>query len=174
MNKKDFNNISMIGRYAYILLCVEKIFTVKYPNKNFKNVFSFLWKGTEENIWNNIAEFAQDLTNEFLFASPNYDEENFMAIKEVNFKEYYDLFSDMKNISNKCFTLIYDFLTVYENTGIIGFGKESIDIVFNMIDVLIENEISLPDLELVTFSKFAERNGWGNNFNGSNLSTLVK
>lgn len=173
MNKKDFNNISMVGRYAYALLCIEKLFSTKHKDKNFKQVFSFLWRGTKENVWDSMSEFAQDLTNDFLFASQEYDQDNFIIINQDNFKEFYTLFDDMNDISNKCFKLLFEFLTVYENTGISGFGKESIDILFELFDVLKENDVSLPSLDLVNFSKFSERNGWGNNFDGSKLSIVL-
>ncbi len=173
MKKQDFKDISMTGRYAYALLCIEKLFTEKFPQKDFSKVFEILWKGTEEPNWDKMSEFASDLTSDALFDSPTFDEDNFFIINKQDFKFYYKLFEDMKDISNSCFSSLYDFLTVYENTSIPGFGKESIDSLFEIIKSLENHDVKLPDIEKIKFSCFSERNGWGNSFDGNSLSIIL-
>ena len=173
MKKQDFKNISMTGRYAYALLCIEKLFVEKFPQKDFSKVFEFFWKGTEEPNWDKMSEFARDLTNDALFDSSIFDEDNFFIINEQDFEFYYKLFDDMRDISNACFSSLFDFLTVYENASIPGFGKESIDSLFQIINLLEKHNVKLPDIEKISFSTFNERNGWGNNFNGGLLSLIL-
>jgi len=173
MKKQDFKNISMTGRYAYILLCIEKLFVEKFPQKDFSKIFEFLWKGTEDANWDKMSEFVGDLSNDSLFESAIFDKDNFLVINEQDFKLYYNLLEDINDISNVCFSSLFDFLTVYENTSIPGLGKESIDSLFEIINLLKNHNVELPNIETISFSNFNERNGWGNHFDGSSLSIIL-
>jgi hypothetical protein len=61
---------------------------------------------------------------------------------------------------------------VYEGTTI-GDGHESLAIIDRAETILINQNIELPDYSKVLFSKSSERNGWGNNFDGSRLSIIL-
>ncbi len=174
MKKEDFKNISMIGRYAYALLCIEYLFAKKFPKKNFTRIFKFLWTGTKSANWNKISEFVSDLKSDSLFRSTVFDKENFFIINEIDFEFYYKLFEDIKDISNVCFSSLFDFLTIYENTLIPSFGKESIDCLFEIINLLKKYQVELPSIKIISFSTFKERNGWGDNFDGTSLSIILK
>ena len=63
---------------------------------------------------------------------------------------------------------------VYSYTSIPGKGKESIDLIKKSIKILEENDIKLPDPKKIEFSSFDEKNGWGNNFDGTYLSIILK
>ena len=43
----------------------------------------------------------------------------------------------------------------------------SIDIIFDTIEILIQNNIELPDIKLVEFSTINQFNGWGDPFDGT-------
>ena len=61
---------------------------------------------------------------------------------------------------------------VYEGTTI-GDGQESLSIIEHAEAILLSQDIELPDYTKVLFSKTSERNGWGNDFDGSYLSIIL-
>ena len=63
---------------------------------------------------------------------------------------------------------------IYSYTSIPGKGKESINLVKKSIKILEDNGIEPPDPKEVEFSSFKEKNGWGNSFDGSELSVILK
>lgn len=44
-------NISMMGRMAYVIMCVEKYLLNKYPNRNWKLLSEILWNFMEIHIY---------------------------------------------------------------------------------------------------------------------------
>ena len=57
MNKKDFENISMNGRLAYQLMCVERYLVSKYPNKDFTKLMELLWQVTNGMYWDTFSGY---------------------------------------------------------------------------------------------------------------------
>ena len=49
MNAKDFDNISIRGRVAYIILCFEKYVTKMYPGTDWARVDDMMWKICDDN-----------------------------------------------------------------------------------------------------------------------------
>ena len=62
---------------------------------------------------------------------------------------------------------------VYSYTVIPGIGRESIKLVEEAIKILKENGIELPDPDTVSFSRFSEKDGWGEPFDGKRLSIIL-
>ena len=67
----------------------------------------------------------------------------------------------------------FEMAMFYEGTEI-GDGRESFKIIEATEQILIKNKIDLPDFTKVLFSSFNEKNGWGNHFDGTNLSIILK
>ena len=66
----------------------------------------------------------------------------------------------------------FELAMVYEGM-VIGDGKESLKIIADTEMVLDRHGIPLPDHSKVLFSSIAERNGWGNDFDGRFLSRIL-
>ena len=174
MNTKpyDFNNISMVGRFAYSVMCAERYAVIKYPDKNWKPLFAWMWKGTSEYFDEWYYRFSEILP-EYLYEFDNYKDSGFEYLSEEDY-DYYSAF--LKGIDRNMEVLLSipaEISMIYCYTTIPGTGKESIDLVKKSIKILKDNRIELPDPELVAFSRFSEKNGWGNDFEGRELSIVL-
>lgn len=176
-----FENISMMGRMAYVIMCVEKYLLNKYPNRNWKLLSEILWKSTSTNwaFWTDmysayipevVLDYGEYSKKEF---GNCYDEKTFqnlqMLYEGITSGSEDDADDELNFLLNKPFEMAM----VYEGTEI-GDGEESFIIIEETERVLESNGIILPDVNAVSFSNSSERNGWGNYFDGSFLSVILK
>ena len=102
-----------------------------------------------------------------------YDEKTFqnlqMLYEGITSGSEDDADDELNYLLNKPFEMAM----VYEGTEI-GDGEESFIIIKETERVLESNGIILPDVNAVSFSNSSERNGWGNYFDGSILSVILK
>lgn len=178
---KRFDAISMNGRMAYIIMCVETFLITNYPNKNWKFVLEKMWKATSTN-WDDFSQDYSSIIPDVLFQYDDYDKEEFQSsLSEQEFmmmKEFYDgmtqgMEDDPNDIVNIMLNKPFEFCMVYEGTSI-GDGQESIDIIKETESILIKYHVPLPDYTKVSFSSIDELNGWGNDFDGRFLSSVLK
>ncbi len=174
MNKKDFNNISMNGRLAYQLMCLEKYLSTKYPTRDFSDLMSLLWQGTNGLYWNEFADYVMDLSPSNMTEFDSYEKQEWMILSKELYDTLFPCIQGLDSNVDSLFSTLKDQSYIYEGTVIPLPGKESIDIVFETIKILKENNISLPDISKVQFSTINQFNGWGNPFDGTTLSIIIK
>lgn len=172
MTKSRFNNISLGGRLAYMIMCFEKFVFTKYPNHDYKKLFTELWKGTSENDWATLVDMLFDIMPTYFFENDYYVKDNYAWLKKEDYAYYREIVSSIPEIQT-ILEAFKDFLYAYEGTTIKGTGKEATEQIFVLIELLESNKIELPDPSLVDFSKFEERDGWGNTFDGTKLSIIL-
>ena len=178
---KRFDSVSMNGRMAYVIMCVESFLVSKYPEKDWTFVSETLWRATSEN-WGDWPEEYSSIIPDVLLQYETYDEEDLGdSITEGDFvmlKALYDgitegMEDDPSDEVNYMLNKPYEMAMVYEGT-VIGDGKESICIINEAESILKKNGVPLPDYSKVLFSSSDELNGWGNDFDGSDLSIILK
>ena len=165
---------------AYTIMCVEKYLVTKYPDIDWKIIARELWKVTNEywDIW--IDSYAGLVPCVFLAYKEYNEEELSMAITKDEFSQLQNLYSgitegkedDPDDELNYLLDTPFQLSLVYEGTNI-GDGKESLDLVSRAEKILEKNNIPLPDYTKVLFSSVDELNGWGNQFDGTYLSTIL-
>jgi len=173
MNKKDFKYISMSGRIAYQLLCVEKYFIAKYPEKDFKDLFSLLWQVTNEMYFDTFSGYLIELNKSCFFEFKTYEEQQWLYITKNQFDLFKELVSEFDEDDENILETLKDQAEVYAYTVVPENTKESIDIVFDTIEFLKQEKIELPDIKLVEFSTINQNNGWGDQFDGTKLSIIL-
>lgn len=180
MNK--LADISMNGRMAYTIMCVEAYLVSKYPDRDWTFVAETMWKTTSCEYWNQWTDKYVGFIPCVLFEYAEYDKDD---LEECYTKEQFQTLKSLysgitygnKDESNDEFAQMirkpFDFCMAYEGTGI-GDGSEGYAIIEEAEKILTENRISLPDYHKVEFSSFSEKNGWGNCFDGTSLSIILK
>lgn len=178
---KRFDSVSMNGRMAYVIMCVESFLVSKYSDKNWTIVSEQMWKATSEN-WGDWPEEYSSIIPDVFLQYEYFDEEDLGdSITETEFvmlKELYDGVTegsenDPSDEVNYMLNKPYEMAMVYEGT-VIGDGKESIQIIDEVENILKKNDVPLPDYTKVQFSSSNELNGWGNDFDGTSLSIILK
>ena len=175
-----FNRISMNGRMAYVIMCVEAYLINVYPDRDWKSVASAMWKATNNN-WGDWTDLYCGFIPEVIFQYDKYDEADLgSSYTEDEYNKLNDLYSgitegredDPTDELNYVLNKPLEMAMVYEGTGICD-GSESIGIINCMEEVLAKHQIALPDRERISFSSIEELNGWGNDFDGEYLSIIL-
>ena len=173
MNKKDFKNISMVGRLAYQLMCAERYFTYKYPNEDFTELFKLLWPVTNGMYFDTFSGYIVEIEPSCMLEFDSYEEQEWMYLT----KEQYDIFKPLiqkfDQEDEDFLETLKDQIDVYAYSVVPKDTSESIDIVFDTIKFLKRHNILLPDIKLVEFSTIDQRRGWGDHFDGTKLSIIL-
>lgn len=172
MTISDFVNISMNGRMAYLILCVEKYLLSKYPDTDWSILAKWMWKSTSD-YWDEWGNKFIEIIPEYLFEFDSYETSDFEAISKDEYLYFSNLFRDKQDIINELLQKLYDMQEVYIYTSIPGNGNEAIQIVLDMCNLLENENVPLPELSIVSFSSFKEKDGWGENFDGEKLSLIL-
>ena len=173
MNK--FAEISMNGRMAYTIMCVEAFLASRYPDRDWTIISREMWKATNE-YWDVFYDAFCELLPEIFLTYDSYNDDLAKSISEDEFKGIKQLYDgittgsedDPEDEVNFMLNKPYEIAMVAEGTGI-GDGQDSFAIIENTENILAKYNIELPDYTKVLFSKINERNGWGNHFDGRNL-----
>lgn len=178
---RRFNSVSMNGRMAYVIMCVEAFLVAKYPNRDWTLVSEFMWKATSTN-WGEWPEEYSSVIPDVLLQYNEYDSDElggslskkqFVALKKLYSGITEGLEDDPSDEVNYMLNKPYEMAMVYEGTAI-GDGQESLNIIYTAEHVLTKNGISLPDYKRIEFSSSDELNGWGNDFDGRFLSIILR
>lgn len=169
MNISDFNNISMNGRMAYAILCIEKYLKEKFPDNNWDELSKLMWEVTSI-YWDEWDNKFIEVIPEYLFEFNTYAESGFEEISEEEYNSFVMLLKDKPATVNNLLMSLHRIQEVYCYSSIPDNGKEASQIVLDICGILEQNNVALPDINAVTFSSFSERDGWGNKFDGTKLS----
>lgn len=171
---EQFKNISLIGRIAYGIMCAEEYFIAKYPQKDWSIVFKKYWEVTKLDFWDNWTDEVMEYIPEYLFEFKDYKSSNFEYLTEEKYHKLVKLYQNVDNDVNIILKMVYHLANSHAYTSISGYGKESL---YNLNDIILflqQNAIELPNFKKVENFYFSYRNGWGNSFDGTYLSKIVK
>lgn len=150
MSKKlDFNNISMIGRFAYAVMCAEKYALAKYPEKDWRPLFSWMWQGTSDYFDEWYYRFMEILP-EYLYEFNSYKDADFEYLSEEDYNYYSEFLKDIDENMETLLVIPTKISMVYSYTSIPGIGKECTDLVKRAIKILEDNKIDLRVCEEIS------------------------
>lgn len=171
----NLKNISMNGRIAYAVQCIEKYLLEKYPNKDCNKLSIEMWKVTSE-YFDKWHDKFMEIIPEYLYEfGENYQEDKWDYLNKEDFNYWINFYNGIikdANI-NKLLMNLAEISMVYCYTTIPEEGKESLKLIENIEKILNDNKIELPKSETFLFSKFVEKNGWGNDFDGKKYSLIL-
>ena len=175
MNEK-IEVLSIYGRVAYCMMCVEKYVKTKYGTNDlscFENIFwSFSQKGQYLDKW---AYRLLEIVPTYLFEYPDYattKKKEGCSIDEGTFSKAREIFNKDDDVLSKLLNNAYDAAMVYSYTSIPGNGEDSMDICLDSVSILKELSIDLPSIPEMKPLMFETKNGWGEPFDYKQLSIL--
>ena len=172
MQEKDFCDISMNGRMAYLILCVESYIKTKYPSKDWTVLSKWMWKSTSE-YWDEWDDKFMEIIPEFLFEFDSYEESDFENLTKEEYDYFTDLFKDLPEDFNSLLLKLHEMNSIYCYEPIPGQGEGASKLIIESCAILKKYNIPLPAISTVAFSSFSEKNGWGENFDGTKLSIIL-
>ena len=179
--KNKLDNVSMVGRLAYLIMCCEAYLKNNYPDRDWTFVAKNMWEATNSEYWENWTDKYVGFIPSVLFDYPEYNEDD---LKECFTREQFNLLKTLysgltkgiENDKNDKFARIisapFDYCNAYDGAGI-GDGSEGYALIDKVENILSENNIPLPDYHKVEFTPFSEFNGWENEFDGTFLSIIL-
>jgi len=178
MNINMLLDVSMNGRMAYAIMCIEKYLVNKYPNKDWTKLSQLMWEATSS-YWDTWDNKYIEIIPEYLFEFSNYEDSDFESLTKEDYDYYVSLFEGISDGSeddelNVVLSTLHSLQEVYCYSDIPNEGKESLDIIESLCRVLENESVELPNPDLVKFSSFEEKDGWGEQFDGAKLSIIVK
>lgn len=173
MQTADFSNISMNGRMAYLILCIEKYLITKYPMKDWNKLSSLMWNVTSD-YWDEWDFKYIEVIPEYLFAFESFEDSDFECISKEEYSYFSELLKDLPEEVNQLLLAPHNLQEVYCYSTIPGTGDEASQIILDVCAILQKSNIELPDISSVSFSSFSEKNGWGEHFDGTKLSLILK
>lgn len=177
MNRAMLRQISMNGRMAYAIMTIERYLPDTYPSKDWSILSAQMWRATAT-AWDTWTDSFIEIIPEYLFEFPTYEESGFEHLSSEDHKSFAELYSGVTSgDSNDTINIFLESLRLIEEvycyTSISGFGEESLDILEKICDIVEDAGIQLPDPQLVAFSPFTEKDGWGEDFDGTYLSAVL-
>ena len=174
------SQVSMNGRMAYTIMCVEAFLVNQYPDRDWRLIAEKMWAATTN--WSDWPDMYCCYLPDVILDYDDYDIKDFGAyMTPQEFQQLRDFYSgitegredDPTDTVDYMLSKPFEMAMVYEGTGI-GDGHESFEIIDEAEKVLTDHHIALPDHNLVKFSPSSEFNGWGYKFDGTHLSIILK
>ena len=170
----NFEDISLRGRIAYGIMCAENYALAKHPERDWKPVFTELWRISDDIMWDDWADRVADLLPEYIHEGDSYDEDEFSWIDEAGFEKLKALYAGMSEGWSTIIRDIFDMEEEYAYSSIPGKGTASIRMLEEIIGTLRSEGVELPDAKKVAFSRFEEYDGWGKPFDCTGLSKILE
>ncbi len=170
----NFEDLSLRGRIAYGIMGAENYVLAIHPERDWKPVFAELWRITGDLMRDDWADRVADLLPEYIHEGDPCDEDEFSWIGEEGFEKLKALYAGMPEGWSTIVRDIFDMEEEYAYTSIPGRGSESISMLEEIMAILRAEGVKLPDPKSVAFSRFAERRGRGDYFDGTPLSRILQ
>ncbi|WP_026653684.1 hypothetical protein [Butyrivibrio proteoclasticus] len=181
MIKEQLSNISMNGRMAYSIMCIENYLLSKYSDRDWSLLAKKMWAATNM-PWDEWDERFMEVIPKYLFEFNNYQEAGFEFISEDEYHQFVSLYNgitdgsteDISDPVNYMLLCLHQIQDIYAYTNIPGNGDECLNIVEKMTAILAKEHIDLPPIDQIRFSSFDQRHGWGDYFEGEYLSIILR
>lgn len=153
MESLDFNNISIRGRVVFAVECLLKVTTELHIVTGLDTFIVNLLEFTscdKLELWDTKIkiQLPKNMNNETISENFEYDEE--LSEKEQNLLT--NVFLEVLNVGRA---------NLYKNFE----NNITLKHVMNLVSLLKENKIELPNVDKLKFSMVSENDGWGNVFN---------
>jgi len=167
MNTEILKNVSVVGRVAYAVMCIENYLISEYPGKDWTILSEEMWKLTSMYFDDWGYRFIE-LLPQALFEKPDFASSYFEDISETDYDKFRKLYQNCHDDVNQLLLALYQMEEAFTDES------NAMPYLEKITDALERKHISLPNAEKVSFSRISEHHGWGNHFDGRFLSVILK
>ncbi len=174
--EKMIKSLSITGRIAFCVLCVEEYIKSTKNDIDFSFLENILWsfsfEGEHFDTW---AYRLLEIVPEYLYEYENYkqttDKEK-SSLTEEDFNHARTLIAKDDVVLSKLLNNAYDVAMVYAYGSIPGHGNETIKICMDSVGILNNCNMPIPELKINDSLKWETNKGWGGSFDYKSLSIL--
>lgn len=174
MNKNDFITITIKGRIAFAICCFENALKhYNYKTRDWRIVLEQLWTYTNIEFFDDWHYATVEFLPESILEFNTYKEENFEYINEEQFNILHKIYNDSNDTVKNIIKMIFE-IGISEFYGRLqNYGQRTLDNLDILINYMMLNSISLPDINMFMAMKYDNENGWGNDFDGAKFSSIL-
>ena len=168
MNKYDFKNISIRGRVAFGISCLNTYFKTKYPGTDFSAVLNLACKITEDSDYiDKSTEAFMEIIPEYLYEFDNYEDAEFEYISKESYNSFVSIIPKDDSDLNLLMHSIRDIAWEYCYVALDANAPETYRYLNSIIDTMNKLSLPLPDINIFKKYEFSEFDGWGRHINRS-------
>lgn len=173
-NELTFKNISLRGRVAFAINCLEKYLSRLDLNLDDWNiVLHKYWSFTDIEYLDDWNEIISEILPDNLLEFDNYQEHGFDNLNEDEFKKLYILYRHIDDSVMELMRLIFELGSSHAYSVIINEGNASLRIVQDILTCMNSHNIGLPSIGIYQSMLIQDNRGWGNKFRGKDYSLLL-
>lgn len=175
MSIEQFSNISLRGRVAYAISCLENMISaLEYDINDWEIVLNYLWTFTDIRYLDDWNEIIVEVIPENLLEFETYEEQKFAHLSKEEYLYLRKLYKSCDLSIHILIREIFELGISHAYSVIEGHGKNSLKCMEQIILFMEKNQFPLPDVRLFLMYSFEENRGWGNRFNGKRISKLLR
>ncbi|HEY9009344.1 MAG TPA: hypothetical protein VIM75_24575 [Ohtaekwangia sp.] len=174
MKSQEFTNISIRGRVAFAILCLEKaIIHFGFDIYDWSFVLNLLWSITNTKLGSWHYPLAECTGRSIINDEGHLDDLEFLT--KEKFWELNKLYKNANHAILRMIDLIFEISTRDLYASIVNASPDTLKYLQEIIDMMNQNEIPLPDAKLFQKFPITENEGWGREFsrdeiyNGDNI-----
>lgn len=171
---QNFEDISIKGRVAYGINCLENAINhYNYGKEKWQFVLGQLWKFTDieylDDWYYQTAEFMPDS----ILEDEKYNEADFEFIDKAQFYKLYDLYTNANEPVKRMIRMIFDIGSKELYGKIQGHSDSTLKHLKEVMNLCQSENIKLPNGEIYRKYSFEENGGWGESFEGREMSLIL-
>ena len=160
---EKLKSVSVAGRIAFIIMCIEKYLVAQYPEKDWTPLAEEMWK-FNDSYWDEWLDSFVDLFPECIDENDSFEE----YTGKYSYDTFRNLYKDLRNNElNEILDLFNCFMGIYLYTRVCDNTERMFpEVIEEIVSYLTRNNISVPDVEKVAFSDIKQHHGFGDRFDG--------
>ncbi|GAA4275919.1 hypothetical protein [Aquimarina mytili] len=160
----DFSNISIRGRVAYAIICLENaIRFYEKENLDWLYIFNLLWAYTKDEVGNWHYPMAESTPKSIMFDA-DYSSKEMEYIDRDEYEKLSLLYKNSNNTINYIIDKLFEIGTRDLYSSIINNSPDTLKYLQEIIDVMEERGITLPNIKFFQKFPISENEGWGRKF----------
>lgn len=174
MSQKDFKMISIRGRVAYSIKCLENaLFHYKCNTNSWIFILEKLWSYTDIEFFDDWHYCMAELIPESILETEDYEANDFDYITESQFKETYHLYLGTDEVIKDILQMMFD-IGISELYGRLeNYGQITLKNMERLFYYMETKAIPFPDFDEFKKLSYKIENGWGDKFSGKEYSSML-
>ena len=174
---RQYDNLSIRGRVAYLIMCFERYVAQKYPDRDMTIVATLMWNIVNDSDY--IDESAYKYTEiipMYIHEAPDFKTLRLDYLTEEEYNAFVTLLPRPEEDPelNTIMQRIYDVAMEFAYTEVLLDKPVTKNYLEEVDDILAKNGIEAPDIGKIPKSTPDECDGWGKFIDSKPLSIILK
>ncbi|MBQ9371603.1 MAG: hypothetical protein IJU03_05380 [Thermoguttaceae bacterium] len=174
---RQYDNLSIRGRVAYLIMCFERYVAQKYPDRDMTLPAEFMWNVVDGSDYMDEQAYRyMDIIPDYLFETDKYETSDMVNMSKDEYNVFVTLLPRTEDDPdlNVVMHRIYDVAMRFVYTEVELDDPDTKEYLKEVDDILAKNGIEAPDIDKIPKSPPDECDGWGKFIDSKPLSIILK